>query len=75
MVKIGTREPVIEMGMKLMIPFESVGEAVALAMEEKYITAPKKGSWGGEFTNKARKVLGQPIVKPTTKEPRKKKVK
>jgi len=74
MVRTGTHEPVIEMGMKLMIPFESVGEAVALAMEEKYLTAPKKGSWGGEITNKARKVLGQPIVKATPKDPSKKKV-
>lgn len=74
MVKTGTHEPVIEMGMKLMIPFESVGEAVALAMEEKYLTAPKKGSWGGELTNKSRKVLGQPIVKPAPKDSSKKKV-
>ncbi|CAN2188054.1 hypothetical protein MCEMRE196_00490 [Candidatus Nanopelagicaceae bacterium] len=66
-VRTGTHEPVIEMGMKLMISFEFVGEAVALAMEERYLTAPKKGSWGGEITNKALKVLGQPIVKAESK--------
>ena len=74
-VKTGTHEPVIEMGMKLMIPFDFVGEAVSLAMEERYLTAPKRGTWGGEITNKALKVLGQPIVKPTPKDSSKKKVK
>ena len=59
-VKTGTQEPVIDMGMKLMIPFAEVGSAVALAMEERYLTAPKKGTWGGSITNKALKVLGQP---------------
>ena len=73
-VRTGTHEPVIEMGMKLMISFEFVGEAVSLAMEERYLTAPKRGTWGGEITNKALKVLGQPIVKPTPKDPSKKKV-
>ena len=63
-VQTGTHEPIIEMGMKLMIPFEEVGTAVSNAMEWKYLTAPKRGTFGGEITNKARKVLGQPIVKP-----------
>ena len=63
-VQTGTHEPIIEMGMKLMIPFEEVGAAVSNAMEWKYLTAPKRGTFGGEITNKARKVLGQPIVKP-----------
>lgn len=62
-VRTGTHEPIIDMGMKLIIPFEEVGEAVFNAMEWKYITAPKCGTYGGEITNKARKVLGQPIVK------------
>jgi hypothetical protein len=66
-VQTGTHEPIIEMGMKLMIPFEEVGAAVSNAMEWKYLTAPKRGSNGGAITNKARKVLGQPIVKPGEK--------
>lgn len=66
-VQTGTHEPIIEMGMKLMIPFEEVGAAVSNAMEWKYLTAPKRGSNGGTITNKARKVLGQPIVKPAPK--------
>ncbi len=66
-VQTGTHEPIIEMGMKLMIPFEEVGAAVSNAMEWKYLTAPKRGTFGGEITNKARKVLGQPIVKPAPK--------
>jgi hypothetical protein len=66
-VQTGTHEPIIEMGMKLMIPFEEVGTAVSNAMDWKYITAPKRGTFGGTITNKARKVLGQPIVKPVPK--------
>ena len=36
-------------------------------MERKYLTEPKSGSNGGTITNKARKVLGQPIMKPAPK--------
>ncbi len=61
-VRTGTHEPIIDMGMKLIIPFEEVGEAVSNAMAWRYLTAPKRGSNGGEITNKARKVLGQPTV-------------
>ena len=63
MVQTGTHEPVIEVGMKLMIPFMEVGNAVSYAMEKGYISAPKKGMFGGVITNKSRKVLGQPLVK------------
>jgi hypothetical protein len=66
-VRTGTHEPIIDMGMKLIISFEFVGDAVSDAMEARFITSPKKGTWGGEITNKARKVLGQPIVKPKPK--------
>jgi hypothetical protein len=58
-VKTGTREPVIDVGMKLMLPFAEVGEMVAHAMEEGFIAAPKKGTWGGTITQKALKILGQ----------------
>ena len=61
-VRTGTHEPIIDMGMKLIIPFEEVGEAVSNAIAWRYLTAPKRGTNGGEITNKARKVLGQPIV-------------
>lgn len=69
MVQTGTKEPIIDMGMKLIIPFAEVGHVVSQAMEARYITAPKRGSFGGSMTNKARRVLGQPIVKakPTSK--------
>jgi hypothetical protein len=59
MVKTGTHEPVIDVGMKLMLPFAEVGEIVAYAMEEGFIAAPKKGTWGGTITRKALKILGQ----------------
>jgi hypothetical protein len=62
MVQTGTHEPVIEVGMKLMIPFIEVGNAVSYAMEKGYISAPKKGMFGGVITNKSRKVLGQQAV-------------
>jgi hypothetical protein len=58
-VRTGTQEPIIDMGMKLLIPFEEVGHAVSCAMEACYITAPKRGTWGGEITDKAKKVLKQ----------------
>ena len=58
-VKTGTHEPVIDVGMKLMIPFEQVGEMVEVAMRHGYIAAPKRGTWGGTITRKALKVLGQ----------------
>ena len=66
-VQTGTHEPIIDMGMKLMIPFEEVGAAVSNAMDWKYISAPKRGTWGGRITNRALKVLGQPIVEPASK--------
>jgi hypothetical protein len=59
MVKTGTHEPVIDVGMKLMLPFAEVGEMVAHAMEEGFIAAPKKGTWGGTITQKALRILGQ----------------
>jgi hypothetical protein len=61
-VKTGTHEPVIDLGMKLMIPFDEVGAMVADAMENGYIAAPKRGTWGGTITNKSLKILGQVVV-------------
>ena len=58
-VKTGTHEPIIDMGMRLFIPFEQVGEMVAYAMENGYIAAPKRGTWGGTITKKSLKILGQ----------------
>jgi hypothetical protein len=58
-VQTGTHEPVIDLGMKLMIPFDQVGDMVVDAMSYGYISAPKRGTWGGAITQKALKVLGQ----------------
>jgi hypothetical protein len=66
-VQTGTHEPIIDMGMKLIIPFEEVGDAVSHAIDLGYLKAPKPGAFGGTITNKARKVLSQPIVKPKPK--------
>jgi hypothetical protein len=58
-VKTGTREPIIDMGIRLFTPFEHVGEMVAYAMENGYIAAPKRGTWGGTITQKSLQILGQ----------------
>ena len=42
-----------------MIPFEQVGEIVAQAMEEGFISAPERDTWGGTITKKSLKILGQ----------------
>ena len=47
-VKTGSHEPIIDMGMKLIIPFAEVGHVVSQAMEAKYITAPKRGEPVGD---------------------------
>ena len=72
-VQTGSHEPIIDMGMKLEIPFADVGHVVSQAMEATYISTPKRGSYGGLITNKARKVLGQPIVNPKPRNPSRKK--
>jgi len=58
-VKTGTQEPIIDMGMKLLIPFEQIGEMVAYAMEDGYIAAPKQGTWGGTITQKSLRILAR----------------
>jgi hypothetical protein len=58
-VKTGTHEPIIDMGMKLMFPFAQVGDMVETAMSLGYISAPKKGTWGGTITKKSLRILGQ----------------
>ena len=65
MVQAGSHEPVIDLGMKVKIPFDQIGEAVVCAMESGFISAPKRGTFGGAITNKTRKVLHQPIVRKT----------
>jgi len=67
-VKTGTHEPVIDLGMKLMIPFELVGQMVANAMADGYIATPKRGTWGGTITQKSLKILGQ--IEPTKRKKR-----
>lgn len=42
-VQTGTHEPIIGMGMKLMIPFEEVGAAVTNTMAWGYLKEPKRG--------------------------------
>ena len=58
-VKSGSREPVLDLGMKVIIPFNEVGAMVEYAMNTGYITAPKRGTFGGTITRKSLKILGQ----------------
>ena len=64
-VQAGSHEPIIDLGMKVKIPFDQVGEAVVCAMDAGFISAPKRGTFGGAITNKTRKELHQPIVRKT----------
>jgi hypothetical protein len=67
-VKTGSHEPIIDMGMKLMFPFAQVGDMVETAMSLGYISAPKKGTWGGKITKQSLKILGlAPTVKRKTR--------
>ena len=58
-VKTGTHEPIIDMGMKLVIPFTEVAEIVEYAIDLGYITEPKRGSWGGTITPQSLRILRQ----------------
>ena len=59
LVKSGSREPVIDLGMKVIVPFDEVGEIVRYAMSNGYISAPKRGTFGGAITRKSLKILKQ----------------
>ena len=60
-VKSGSHEPVIDLGMKVIVPFEEVGTMVEYAMSNGYITAPKRGTFGGTITQKSLRILKQDV--------------
>jgi len=58
-VLTGTQTPVIELAFELVQGEEFVGECVSNAMELGFISAPKRGTFGGEITPKALRKLKQ----------------
>ena len=58
-VKSGSQIPVIDLAYELVLAEEFVGECVTTAMDEGLLTNPKRGSFGGAITQKARRRLKQ----------------
>ncbi len=51
--------PVIDLAYELVLSEEFVGECVSYAMELGFLTAPKRGTFGGVITPKALRKLNQ----------------
>lgn len=58
-VLTGTQIPVIDLAYELVLPAELVGQCVSSAMNWGFLTAPKRGTFGGTITQKALKKLKQ----------------
>ncbi len=58
-VLTGSQIPVIDLAYELVLPEEFVGECVSTAMDWGFLTAPKRGTFGGTITPKALKKLKQ----------------
>ena len=58
-VETGSQIPVIDLAYELVLPEEFVGECVSYAMELGFLTAPKRGTFGGVITPKALRKLKQ----------------
>ena len=58
-VVAGSKEPVIDLAYELVMPKEFVGECVSTAMEVGLLKAPKRGTYGGEISQKALRKLKQ----------------
>ncbi len=54
-VQSGSKVPVIDLAYELVLPLEFVGDCVCNAMEIGFLSAPKRGSFGGLITPKALK--------------------
>ena len=51
--------PVIDLAYELVLPEEFIGECVSTAMDIGFLTAPKRGTFGGKITPKALRKLKQ----------------
>jgi hypothetical protein len=58
-VKSGSQIPVIDLAYELVLAEEFVGECVSTAMDIGFLTAPKRGTFGGKITPKALRKLKQ----------------
>jgi hypothetical protein len=58
-VKSGSQIPVIDLAYELVLAEEFVGECVSTAMDIGFLTAPKRGTFGGKITPKALRTLKQ----------------
>jgi predicted DNA-binding transcriptional regulator len=58
-VETGSQIPVIDLAYELVLSEEFVGECVSCAMELGFLTAPKRGTFGGVITPKALRKLKQ----------------
>jgi len=58
-VLTGSQIPVIDLAYELVLPEEFIGECVSTAMDIGFLTAPKRGTFGGKITPKALRKLRQ----------------
>ena len=58
-VLTGSQIPVIDLAYELVLPEEFIGECVSTAMDIGFLTAPKRGLFGGKITPKALRKLKQ----------------
>lgn len=58
-VKSGSQIPVIDLAYELVLAEEFIGECVSTAMDIGFLTAPKRGTFGGKITPKALRKLKQ----------------
>lgn len=58
-VKTGSVIPVIDLAYELVLSENFIGECVSTAMEEGFLKTPKKGTNGGEISQKALRRLKQ----------------
>jgi hypothetical protein len=61
-VKSGSQIPVIDLAYELVLAEEFVGECVSTAMDISFLTAPKRGTFGGKITPKALRKLKQRLA-------------
>ena len=62
-VKSGSQVPVIDLAYELVLPQEFVGACVRNAMEVGFLSAPKRGTFGGAITAKALRLVNPERVK------------
>ena len=58
-VLTGSQIPVIDLAYELVLPEEFIGECVSTAMDIGFLTAPKRGTFGGKITPNALRKLKQ----------------